>query len=243
MKKTTLPILIFLLSLASNCAFSQDYAVLLASYNSKISLEDFKSLGKIEEFSEPPFYKYYLTGFSSEQDAQKAVPNAKAMGFAYARTENLSVIKRMKSGCCSNFEAVENDEISLKNIFFDFDKSNLTPMSVSTLNNAVRFLSQNKDCKIELFAHTDAKGTDQYNDALSERRKNSAKAFLVSKGISSSRISGTSLGEGRPVAKNDEGGQDLPDGRSLNRRVELVIYRNGVVVPIVETIEVPNGLK
>jgi outer membrane protein OmpA-like peptidoglycan-associated protein len=234
----------FLLSLQVQ---AQDYAILLASYNAKISLQDFKSLGTIEEYVEPPFHRYYLTGFKTENEAASQLASAKALGFNYARVENFSATKRMKSGCCSNIlkvETTEEEEILLKNIFFDFDKSNLTSESVNTLANAVRFLKKNSDCTIELNAHTDAKGTNQYNDALSDRRKLSAKTYLISKGIKSSRISGNSMGEGTPIAKNDDdGGTDMPNGRSLNRRVELVIKRNGEVVPIVKTIDVPTELK
>ena len=226
---------------------AQDYAVLLASYNSKVSIEDFKTLGKIEEFNEPPFFKYYLTGFNTMSEAEQQILAAKAMGFNYARVENLSMYRRMKAGCCSAIlktEVAAEEEVSLKNIFFDFDKSDLTKESIYTLANAVSFLRKNKDCTIELNANTDAKGTNEYNNALSDRRKKSASAYLVANGIAASRISGNSLGKGNPIAKNEDGsGQDLPNGRSLNRRVELVIKKNGEVVPIVKSIEVPADLK
>jgi outer membrane protein OmpA-like peptidoglycan-associated protein len=226
---------------------AQDYAVLLASYNSKIPIgEYFKGINDVREYQEPPFYKYYQLGFNTEEEAQKAAQAAKTKGFTYARAENFSVLRSMKAGCCTPFKASPIstfDNISLRNIFFDFDKSDLKPESIQTLNNAVSYLKQHTDCTLELLAHTDAKGTNEYNDALSERRKNSALNYLIKHGIATSRLSGRTFGKNAPIAKNESNGTDAPEGRSLNRRVELVVKRNGEIVPIVEIINVPSDLK
>lgn len=229
-------------------AYSQDYAVLLAAYNTRVPMSEFKDLGEVREYNEPPFYKYYWVGFRSEADAQAAAIKAVGKGFTYAAATDFSALQRMKAGCCSPLKAMATatpqEEVSLKNVFFDFDKSNITTESSTTLNRWVKYLRANPDCTVELLAHTDAKGTDGYNDALSGRRLASVKAYLQSKGVGSARISGRTFGEGTPVAKNQvEGGVDAPEGRSLNRRVELVAKKNGEIVPIVEIINVPDTLK
>ena len=109
----------------------------------------------------------------------------------------------------------------LKWIFFDYDKSNLRSASTAELDKLVAILKEHTDYKAELSAHTDDHGTDAYNDALSQRRANAAKAYLESKGISADRIKATTFGKKDPVAKNEVNGKDSEAGRQFNRRVEL----------------------
>ena len=108
-------------------------------------------------------------------------------------------------------------------IFFDFDKSDLRAASKSELDELVTILKDNKDYVALLKANTDWKGSDAYNEALSNRRAGNAKAYLVSKGIDASRIKTSINGEKDPVAKNEIGSKDSEAGRQFNRRVELYV--------------------
>ena len=82
-------------------------------------------------------------------------------------------------------------------------------------------LNDNPAISIELGAHTDSKGSDEYNIKLSHNRANSVMQYILSKGISPERVSFKGYGETVPVATNE-----TDEGRQLNRRVEFKILTN-----------------
>ena len=107
--------------------------------------------------------------------------------------------------------------IDLRGVNFDFDKCNLRPDAVGILNNAVEVLT-NHDIVVSVEGHTDARGTDEYNQKLSECRANVVKEYLQSNGVSQDKISGSvGFGESRPIDSNE-----TDEGRAQNRRTELV---------------------
>lgn len=108
--------------------------------------------------------------------------------------------------------------IVLKNIFFDFDKSTIRPESQGELNRLIKLLKENPSVKIELSSHTDDVGTDEYNTRLSFARSNSVVDYLISKGISPSRLIPKGYGESMPIDKNE-----TEEGRQNNRRTEFKI--------------------
>ncbi|MEO7044252.1 MAG: OmpA family protein, partial [Ferruginibacter sp.] len=80
---------------------------------------------------------------------------------------------------------------------------------------------------IEMSAHTDSKGADDYNMTLSDNRARSVMEYILSKGIATDRITSHGYGETKPVAPNaNADGTDNPEGRQLNRRVEFTILKN-----------------
>ena len=113
--------------------------------------------------------------------------------------------------------------IDLKGVNFDFDKSTLRPDAVAILNEAAEILKRYPELKVEVAGHTDSKGTDAYNQALSERRARAVYDYLTSNGVDASRLAGPNgYGESRPIAPNtNEDGSDNPEGRARNRRTEL----------------------
>jgi outer membrane protein OmpA-like peptidoglycan-associated protein len=106
-------------------------------------------------------------------------------------------------------------------VLFGFDQSVLTTNAETNLNKLTNVLKKYPDTNIEIIGHTDSKGTDNYNQDLSQRRSNAVGGFLRNKGITSSRIKTSGMGEADPVATND-----TDEGRALNRRVEFVITAN-----------------
>ena len=94
---------------------------------------------------------------------------------------------------------------------------------MSILNGAVEILKHYPELKVELAGRTDSKGTEAYNQALSERRAKAVYDYLASNGIDSARMVGpTGYGESRPIAPNtNDDGSDNPEGRAINRRTEL----------------------
>jgi outer membrane protein OmpA-like peptidoglycan-associated protein len=101
-------------------------------------------------------------------------------------------------------------------ILFDFNKSSIHESSYPTLNEASKELVEQKDLYIRVDAHTDAVGSNAYNQKLSERRANSVKAYLKKKGANPSHVKVYGHGKTEPAASND-----TPEGRSKNRRAVL----------------------
>jgi OOP family OmpA-OmpF porin len=102
--------------------------------------------------------------------------------------------------------------------FFDFDKSVLKPEGKAKLDDLV---GKVKDINLEVIiavGHTDAVGSDAYNQKLSVKRSEAVKAYLVSKGIEKNRVYTEGKGEKQPVADNK-----TSDGRAKNRRVEIEV--------------------
>ncbi len=84
-------------------------------------------------------------------------------------------------------------------IFFATNKSKLTTRSRDTLRKQATYLRKNKDLNVTIEGHADERGTREYNLALGERRANAAKDYLMTQGISASRITTISFGKERPV--------------------------------------------
>ena len=84
-------------------------------------------------------------------------------------------------------------------VFFDYDRATIRADGEATLRRQAEFLRENANLSITLAGHCDERGTREYNLALGERRANSAKNFLVSLGVSESRITITSFGKERPI--------------------------------------------
>lgn len=110
------------------------------------------------------------------------------------------------------------EKIVLRNIFFDSNKFDLKPESNSELEKLVEILSKNPTMKVEISGHTDNVGNKVANKTLSENRSKSVVAFLISKGISSDRLSSKGYGDEKPIDTND-----TEQGRANNRRTEMVI--------------------
>jgi OmpA-OmpF porin, OOP family len=120
---------------------------------------------------------------------------------------------------------VTPDKLELtRNIHFEFNKATIRPESYPILNDVAAVLKDNPQLNIMIEGHTDAVGGVEYNQKLSDRRAQSVKAFLVSKGVASSRLATKGQGKLQPIASND-----TAVGRALNRRVEFLIVNPEVV--------------
>ncbi len=111
--------------------------------------------------------------------------------------------------------------VRLNNVYFDFDKWDLRPESFVELDRVVKMLAENPAVEIEMSAHTDSRGSDEYNVKLSANRAKSVMDYIISKGIASTRIISEGYGETKPVVPND-----TDENRQLNRRVEFTILKN-----------------
>lgn len=109
-------------------------------------------------------------------------------------------------------------------LYFDFDKSDLRPESITSLDYVVDFLNRHEGTSIDIGGYTDEKGSDAYNLALAMKRSKIAAEYMISKGIAKERINLKSYGKCCPVAQEKlADGSDNPEGRQLNRRVGFTI--------------------
>lgn len=109
-----------------------------------------------------------------------------------------------------------NALVSLKGVHFKFDSASLTSEAKSILDGALSAIQSNKSQNLQVEGHTDSTGSESYNQNLSQRRAQSVVDYLVSKGVSSSRLSAIGIGESSPISPND-----TPANRAQNRRVEI----------------------
>lgn len=105
-------------------------------------------------------------------------------------------------------------------IYFDYDKADLKKESFPDLNRAIKFLNENPTLNAEIAGHTDSIGSDEYNKGLSQRRAEAVRDYMISKGVTRSRLRAVGYGEEQPVADNA-----TEEGRALNRRVEMRLTR------------------
>lgn len=104
-------------------------------------------------------------------------------------------------------------------VHFDFDQAVVKPEYLDEIQRVADFLNANPNTIADLEGHTDAVGTDEYNQSLSERRVNAIRQVLIERfGIEPGKVRAQGLGESRPVASND-----TAEGRAQNRRVQSVM--------------------
>lgn len=123
------------------------------------------------------------------------------------------------------FNLKNRKKIDINNLFFEYNKSDLLKESFPELDRVV-FLFKNYPIElVEIGGHTDSIGSVDYNQKLSEKRASSVKAYLESKGVSSSKVTIRGYGSAVPVADNS-----TEEGRAKNRRVELIILKSGRII-------------
>ncbi|MGB0402599.1 MAG: OmpA family protein [Salibacteraceae bacterium] len=120
---------------------------------------------------------------------------------------------------------IPEGEIIIPNIYYPFDKAYLTPEAQLAIDTSIyKTLVENPLLIIEISSHTDSKGTDKYNEQLSQRRAESVVNYLLEKGINKKRLSAKGYGEGSPIVSNtNQDGTDNPTNRARNRRTAFRI--------------------
>jgi outer membrane protein OmpA-like peptidoglycan-associated protein len=112
-------------------------------------------------------------------------------------------------------------------VLFDFDKADIVPKAQATLRQAAGVIREKAHGTVRIGGHTDAKGSDTYNQKLSERRAEAVKSWFIQKeGLGSMVFATEGFGARKPVAPNKKpDGSDDPEGRQKNRRVEIIIKK------------------
>lgn len=104
-------------------------------------------------------------------------------------------------------------------IHFDTNSAVIKPQSEPALKELLNALNRQPSMKIEIQGHTDSQNSDQYNNALSQKRAQAVMAWLVAHKIPAARMKAIGFGESSPIADNA-----TPQGRALNRRVEVATF-------------------
>jgi outer membrane protein OmpA-like peptidoglycan-associated protein len=109
-------------------------------------------------------------------------------------------------------------------VLFDFDKATIRPQAGAALKNVAAVLKDKAKGPVRIEGHTDAKGSDAYNQNLSVRRADAVRQWLVEKeGLKGAKITTQGFAAKNPVAPNTKpDGSDNPEGRQRNRRVEII---------------------
>lgn len=116
----------------------------------------------------------------------------------------------------------EGIKVKIENLFFATNKTVILPTSEQAMSDLASFLIQNPSVTIHITGHTDAVGSDEANQILSEGRANAVRADLIKRGVAAERMTAEGKGEREHVADND-----TEEGRQLNRRVEFTITGTG----------------
>ncbi len=131
----------------------------------------------------------------------------------------------------SQIKVRENEEWAIitlaSDVLFDFDQWNIRNDAQEVLREVLGALTgRYAGLPLQLHGHTDAKGTEAYNMKLSKRRAEAVKGWFVEQGVPAERMTIFAHGESQPIAPNTKkDGSDNPEGRQLNRRVEIYIHK------------------
>lgn len=155
------------------------------------------------------------------QNAQAQAQNAQAQADV-AKTEALSAQAQLASAQqqLAELQAKKTDRgmvLTLGDVLFDTGQATLKPGADLVIGRLAAFLIANPQTKIMIEGHTDSRGSDEYNEALSERRAQSVANALTLHGVSADSYRTMGRGKAYPVASND-----TPEGRQQNRRVEII---------------------
>ena len=121
-------------------------------------------------------------------------------------------------------EIITETEVKLNNIYFEFNKSNITQQGALELDKLVKIMKDYPEMNILVRSHTDTKGSSDYNNRLSERRAESTVQYLISKGVDKSRLSSEGVGNNEPLVKCAPNCTEAEDAQ--NRRSEFLIKKN-----------------
>jgi outer membrane protein OmpA-like peptidoglycan-associated protein len=155
---------------------------------------------------------YYLS-------VQKEGYQSQSIIVQYPPSINQPIIMRRTVRLVKQEEETKITAKKLRNVYFDFTKSNIKPEYNAMIQTAVNYLKSNPKAKILLVGHTDLIGSENRNQNLSEDRANAVKDVMISSGIKARRIQIRGEGSRFPLASNDQ----EEEGRELNRRVEFKI--------------------
>ncbi len=178
--------------------------------NSKITAGDGKFFFQLEQASD-----FKVTGeLKGWLSSEEITATTKGLD----RSKDLYVKIKLKMQQPSTGEKIRLDKI-----YYDYDKCDIKPMAAKELDRLVKLMNDFPDMKIELSSHTDSRGSDTYNQKLSQCRADAAVKYILGKGILNSRITAVGYGESRLVNGCSNGVNCTETQHQKNRRTEFEI--------------------
>lgn len=136
-----------------------------------------------------------------------------------AAAELAASLERAKERGAEVQQTEDEIKVTFRKVTFDVNKTDIKPEFQAALDDLATALSKRyPNAALEIKGFTDSSGSEEYNAKLSEQRAIAVKTFMIGKGLSQERLASRGLGEANPVASND-----TPEGRAMNRRVELLV--------------------
>ncbi len=196
-------------------------------------------------------WHYFLGSYKTLEEADEIKRDVVAKGYPYAYVVDVEKVRRECKLTCDSDPSIDpsvpsvmRQIRSLHHLLFDFRKHSLSSDSKAQLDKLSSILTGNSMYNVEFKGYTDAVGSPEFNQALSERRSETAKSYVLAKGVVASRTTTSSYGMENPIAKNLKNGKDCPEGRKFNRRVEIFITdaEGNVLNALIEPFDIPTDL-
>jgi outer membrane protein OmpA-like peptidoglycan-associated protein len=226
----------FLLSLA--CLSAQNFRVQIAAYAEKMPDTFFLEKGVKDVYVSynqmSGIYSYFAGSYATREEAEKVQKELTGNGFPFAVVIDLEEQRVLSNAGCPYYHpdfkaSLPKPGLNERNIYFDFGSSDLTAESKKVLDAVHQAMKENLALNLKLHAHSDAIGSAQANIELASTRARTARNYLINKGIRADRMFIKVFGEAAPIAANStedndgKKGDDLPENRKWNRRVELIL--------------------
>jgi len=214
-------------------SFAQDFRVQIAAYAEAMPDTFFHEKGVrnfIVSHDQMGLYRYFAGSYATRDEAEKVQKEMVEKGFPFALVIDLEEQRVLCGANCPYFRngvifvQDPKQEMTVRNIYFDFGRYSLSAESKEVLNTVAQQLKDNPALKLKILGHTDGVGSPQANIQLAASRARSARNYLINKGIRADRMFIKVFGEAAPLAENKtDDGEDLPENRKWNRRVVLAL--------------------
>jgi OOP family OmpA-OmpF porin len=169
----------------------------------------------------------FLEGHFISTDCKRLIGTIKLYRANYSFTQNEKnemsqlwfnqIVKDLKEGLFApEIRKKERDNFKFEPVFFDFDKAEIRPEHFDFLNRLIKVVKGHSDLRVNVIGHTDADGTDTYNDGLSKRRAEVIINYFGERGLNADRLEFDFKGEKQPIDSNN-----TPEGKQRNRRVDF----------------------
>jgi outer membrane protein OmpA-like peptidoglycan-associated protein len=160
------------------------------------------------------------TAQSAAEQARNEAQNAQSQ-VAQAQAENQRLMNELQAA-----QTTRGIVLTLGDVLFDTGQAQLKAGATRPIEQLAAFLEENPERKVQIEGFTDSQGTDEFNQALSQRRADAVAQAIIQRGIDSQRVRALGYGEEFPRAGNDSAGS-----RQLNRRVEIIVSSGDAAIP------------
>lgn len=231
---------------------ANNFLVHITAFNEKRPVSYFHNLENVfMKEDNKGIWHYFLGSYKTLEEADSVRRKVIEKGYPYTYIIDVEKVRRECKLTCDSDPSIDptvptvmRNIRNMTHLLFDFGKGALKPEAKVQLNRLAAIMGENNKYKVEFKGHTDNIGTPEFNQELSEKRSEAAAAYIKARNISADRIKTTSYGMEIPIAKNQKGGKDCPEGRRFNRRVEIFIMdiEGNVLNALVEPLDIPTEL-